>query len=70
MDAYVTTRGTIDFGTWEVSCPFEFADGFADYGQMMDLFARVATSQLGYNLNNGSDWLMSHYFHSHTPSSC
>ncbi len=32
FDHFVTPQGTIDWGTWETSCPFDFPDGFSDYG--------------------------------------
>lgn len=63
MDHYVDADGTISFGGWEPSCPFNgFADGFADYGEMMDLFARTARSQLGYNATGGGGaaWVAAH----------
>jgi hypothetical protein len=63
MDHYVNvTDGTISFAGWEPSCPFGgFADGLADYGEMQDIFARTARSQLGYNgTGGGAAWVAAH----------
>lgn len=60
MDAYITAEGAISTGSWELSCPFGFADGFSDLGEMMDIIARTAIAQLGYNPTNGTAWLAAH----------
>jgi hypothetical protein len=46
---YITANGNVSTGDWETSCPEQFADGLADYGEMLDLFARVARSQVAIN---------------------
>jgi hypothetical protein len=45
---------------YQAYCPFGFADGLADYGQMMDLWVKTARAQLAYNKVNGSDWITEH----------
>jgi ubiquinone/menaquinone biosynthesis C-methylase UbiE len=42
LDHYVYADGGISMGDWEDSCPDGFADGLADYGEMEDMFARIA----------------------------
>ena len=60
MDAYITSSGSISTGDWEISCPFQFADGFADYGEMLDIIARMIRWELAYNSINASDWVRAH----------
>jgi hypothetical protein len=60
MDNYLKVDGEISTGYWEDSCPGEFADGLADYGEMIDMFVRVARAQLSGNPTNGTQWLSAH----------
>jgi len=60
MDNYLKPDGAISTGDWEDSCPDQFADALADYGEMQDIFVRTARMQLGYNAANGSTWLAAH----------
>jgi hypothetical protein len=60
LDNYLKADGEISTCDWEDSCPDQFADGLADYGEMEDLFARVARMQLAANLANGTAWLDAH----------
>jgi hypothetical protein len=60
MDNYITADGNISTGDWEDSCPDRFADGLADYGQMQDMWARIARMQLAANTVNGTQWVRDH----------
>ena len=60
MDHYITADGRVSTGDWEPSCPNGFADGLSDFGQMQDIFVRVARAQLAGNAVNGSAWVAAH----------
>ena len=60
MDHYLKPDGEVSTGDWETSCPNSFADGLSDFGQMQDMFVRVARAQLAGNPANGSAWLAAH----------
>ena len=60
MDHYLKPDGEVSTGDWENSCPNGFADGLSDFGQMQDMFVRVARAQLAGNANNGTAWLAAH----------
>jgi hypothetical protein len=60
MDHYIKSDGEISTGDWEDSCPNGFADGLSDFGQMQDIFVRVARAQLAINTANGSAWVAAH----------
>lgn len=49
--------GTITTGDWETSCPYAFADGFADLGEMQDVFARTARALLAANAATAASWI-------------
>lgn len=60
FNAFVTPSGAISWGTWETSCPFQFADSYSDYGIVQALFARTARAVLSNNAQtNASAWLES-----------
>lgn len=60
FDHYLKADGELSTGDWEVSCPNGFADGLSDFGQMQDIFVRVARAQLAGNPTNGSAWVAAH----------
>jgi hypothetical protein len=60
FDNYIKADGEISTGDWEVSCPNGFADGLADFGEMQDIFVRVARAQLAVNTANGTAWIDAH----------
>ena len=60
MDNYLKADGELSTCDWEDSCPDGFADGLADYGEMEDMFARIARMQLAANTANGSAWVAAH----------
>ena len=59
LDHYITPDGEVSTGDWEPSCPNGFADGLADFGEMQDMFVRVARAQLA-SVGNGSAWVAAH----------
>ena len=59
LDAYIKPSGEISTGDWEDSCPGGFADGLADYGEMQDIFVRVARAALA-GTPNGTAWVAAH----------
>jgi hypothetical protein len=60
LDNYLKPDGELSTGDWELSCPNGFADGLSDFGQMEDIFTRIARAQLSGNAVNGSAWLSAH----------
>ena len=60
LDNYIKADGEVSTGSWEVSCPNGFADGLSDFGQMQDIFVRVARAQLAVNTANGTAWINAH----------
>jgi len=61
FDHYLKPDGELTTGTWELSCPNGFADGLSDFGQMQDIWVRVARAQLSTNPTNGSAWVSQHF---------
>ena len=60
MDHYIKPDGELSTGDCELSCPNGFADGLSDFGQMQDIFVRVARAQMAGNPANGSAWVAAH----------
>lgn len=57
FDAYVGADGAISMGHWEDSCPFQFADGFADYGEIQAIFTNTARALLANGDAGATAWI-------------